>query len=126
MGMFILWMGWFGFNGGSMLKIASLDDANAVARIFVNTNTAAASGMVAAALFYRWKFGASLLVLWIIRMTMGLRVSEQEEFEGMDVHECGISAYPECVSSHTQETGAANKQENPSKSKLTETKPALR
>jgi len=57
LGMFILWMGWFGFNGGSMLKIASLDDANAVARIFVNTNTAAASGMVAAALLYRALFG---------------------------------------------------------------------
>ena len=225
LGMFILWMGWFGFNGGSMLKIASLDDANAVARIFVNTNTSAASGMVAAALLYRlmfgkadmtmvingalaglvsitaepllpnpgmavvigaiggvvvvfsvlgldrlkiddpvgaisvhgsagiwgilaviltnpdasfmtqligavvvfaWMFGASLLVLWIIRMTMGLRVSEQEEFEGMDVHECGMSAYPEFVSSSTQAAGTADKRDKPAKNKLSETRPALR
>ncbi|MDR5886093.1 ammonium transporter [Vreelandella janggokensis] len=225
LGMFILWMGWFGFNGGSMLKIASVDDANAVARIFVNTNTAAASGMVAAALLYRlifgkadmtmvingalaglvsitaepllpnpgmavvigaiggvavvfsvlgldrlkiddpvgaisvhgsagvwgilavvltnpeaafmtqligaavvfaWMFGASLLVLWIIRMTMGLRVSEQEEFEGMDIHECGMSAYPEFASSNTQETGAEDKRDKPAKNRLSEKKPALR
>ncbi|HAV44177.1 MAG TPA: ammonium transporter [Halomonas sp.] len=202
LGMFILWMGWFGFNGGSMLKIASLDDANAVARIFVNTNTAAASGMVAAALLYRalfgktdmtmvmngalaglvsitaepllpgpgmamlvgaiggvvvvlsvlgldrlriddpvgaisvhgsagiwgivavvftnpdatlgiqllgtviifaWMFGASLVVLFIIRAVMGLRVSEQDEFEGMDAHECGMHAYPEFVSANTSD-----------------------
>ncbi|NVF15638.1 ammonium transporter [Vreelandella maris] len=225
LGMFILWMGWFGFNGGSMLKIASVDDANAVARIFVNTNTAAASGMVTAALLYRlmfgkadmtmvingalaglvsitaepllpnpgmavvigaiggvvvvfsvlgldrlkiddpvgaisvhgsagiwgilaviltnpgasfmtqligavvvfaWMFGASLLVLWIIRMTMGLRVSEQEEFEGMDIHECGMSAYPEFVSSSTQEAGTADKRDKPAKNKLSEIRPALR
>ena len=202
LGMFILWMGWFGFNGGSMLKIASLEDANAVARIFVNTNMSAASGMVAAALLYRllygkvdmtmvingalgglvaitaeplmptpgialligavggsivvlsvlgldrfrvddpvgaisvhgsagiwgivavvftnpeaalstqligtlvifaWMFGASYLVLALIKRVMGLRVSEQEEFDGMDIHECGMLAYPEFVSSSAQD-----------------------
>ncbi len=194
LGMFILWMGWFGFNGGSELKIANVEEANAVAKIFVNTNAAAAAGMVVAALFARfmfgktdltmtingalaglvaitaeplapsaglatfiggvggvvvvlsvlfldklklddpvgaisvhgsagiwgifavmfsnsdatftgqligtvatfiWMFGASFVVLLIIKAVMGLRVSEEEEMEGMDVYECGMTAYPE-------------------------------
>ncbi len=194
LGMFILWMGWFGFNGGSELKIANIEEANAVAKIFVNTNAAAAGGMVVAALFARylfgktdltmtingalaglvaitaeplapsaglatfigavggivvvasvllldklqlddpvgaisvhgsagiwgifavlfsnpdatfmnqligtavvfaWMFGASFVVLLIIKATMGIRVSEEEELEGMDVYECGMNAYPE-------------------------------
>lgn len=45
-GVFILWFGWFGFNGGSQLAIASTEDATAVAKIFANTNTAAAAGVV--------------------------------------------------------------------------------
>lgn len=228
LGMFILWMGWFGFNGGSMLKIASVDDANAVARIFVNTNTAAASGMVAAALLYRlvfgkadmtmvingalaglvsitaepllpnpgmavvigaiggivvvfsvlgldrlkvddpvgaisvhgsagvwgilavvlsnpnatfmtqligafvvfaWMFVASLLVLWVLRITTGLRISEQEEFEGMDINECGMSAYPEFVSftTNTEATGGKAKRGSTTKTHgVTETIPAVR
>ena len=48
LGTFILWFGWFGFNGGSQLTITSVADANAVALIFVNTNIAAAGGCVAA------------------------------------------------------------------------------
>lgn len=194
LGMFILWMGWFGFNGGSELKIANVEEANAVAKIFVNTNAAAAAGMVVAALFARtlfgktdltmtingalaglvaitaeplapdagtasligavgglvvvlsvlmldklklddpvgaisvhgaagiwgifavlisnpdatfmgqligtvvtfaWMFIASFIVLLIIKAVMGLRVSDEEEMEGMDVHECGMEAYPE-------------------------------
>lgn len=194
LGMFILWMGWFGFNGGSELKIANVEEANAVARIFVNTNAAAAAGMVVAAIVARllfgktdltmtingalaglvaitaeplapeaglaaiigavggvivvfsvllldklnlddpvgsisvhgsagvwgifavlfsnadatfvgqlvgtvatfaWMFIASFVVLFIISKTMGLRVSDEEEQEGMDVYECGMNAYPE-------------------------------
>ncbi len=194
LGMFILWMGWFGFNGGSELKIANVDEANAVAKIFVNTNAAAAAGMVAAALLARfmfgktdltmtingalaglvaitaeplmpsagmasiiglvggivvvlsvvgldklkiddpvgaisvhgtagiwgifavlltnpaasftgqligtvttfaWMFGASFVVLLIINKITKLRVSEEEELEGMDINECGMTAYPE-------------------------------
>jgi Amt family ammonium transporter len=194
LGMFILWMGWFGFNGGSELKIANVDEANAVAKIFVNTNAAAAAGMVAAALLARfmfgktdltmtingalaglvaitaeplmpsagmasiiglvggivvvlsvvgldklkiddpvgaisvhgtagiwgifavlltnpaasftgqligtvttfaWMFGASFVVLLIINKIIKLRVSEEEELEGMDINECGMTAYPE-------------------------------
>ncbi|MBJ3777792.1 ammonium transporter family protein [Acuticoccus mangrovi] len=46
LGTFILWLGWFGFNGGSQLALASMEDASSVAKIFVNTNTAAAAGVV--------------------------------------------------------------------------------
>jgi len=197
LGMFILWMGWFGFNGGSELKIANVEEANAVAKIFVNTNAAAAAGMVVAALFARalfgktdlpmtingalagvvaitaepllpdagtasligavgglvvvasvlaldklklddpvgaisvhgaagiwgifavlisnadatfmgqligtavtfaWMFIASFIVLLLIKAVIGLRVSEEEEMEGMDVYECGMEAYPEFTS----------------------------
>ena len=200
LGMFILWMGWFGFNGGSELKIANVEEANAVAKIFVNTNAAAAAGMVVAALFARflfgktdltmtingalaglvaitaeplqpsaglasligavgglvvvasvlaldklklddpvgaisvhgsagiwgifavllsnddatftgqligtvatfaWMFAASMVVLLVIKAIMGLRVSEEEELEGMDVHECGMQAYPEFGPAHS-------------------------
>jgi len=48
LGTLILWMGWFGFNGGSQLAIAGFENADAVAKIFVNTNTAAAAGLITA------------------------------------------------------------------------------
>jgi len=48
LGTFILWLGWFGFNGGSQLALGTIDDAISVARIFVNTNMAACSGVVTA------------------------------------------------------------------------------
>ncbi len=48
LGTFILWLGWFGFNGGSQLALGTINDASDVARIFANTNTAAAAGVVAA------------------------------------------------------------------------------
>jgi Amt family ammonium transporter len=53
MGTFILWFGWFGFNAGSQLAIASLEDAIAVGKILVNTNTAAAAAVVTVMLFYK-------------------------------------------------------------------------
>ncbi|MDO6461605.1 ammonium transporter [Granulosicoccaceae sp. 1_MG-2023] len=72
LGMFILWMGWFGFNGGSELKISNVEEANAVARIFVNTNAAAAGGMVVAALFARFLFGKTDLTMTINGALAGL------------------------------------------------------
>ena len=48
LGTFILWMGWFGFNGGSVLKLGDAASANSVAMVFLNTNAAAAGGAVAA------------------------------------------------------------------------------
>ena len=196
-GMFILWMGWFGFNGGSVLAIASVESANSVAIVFMNTNAAAAGGLVAALILARvlfkkadltmalngalaglvaitaepltptplqatlfgamggilvvlsilaldklkiddpvgaisvhgvvgflglmlvpftndealfsgqligaltifvWVFGTSLIVWAIIKAVMGIRVSDEEEFEGVDISECGLEAYPEFAS----------------------------
>jgi len=194
LGTFVLWLGWFGFNGGSQLKMASFDDANAVAAIFVNTNMSAAGGVVAAlltvrfmwgkadltmalngalaglvaitaeplmpsplvatligaaggilvvmsiitldklkiddpvgaisvhgvvgilgvmvvpltnadatfgaqglgiAMIFGWTFVTSLVLWGLIKLIFGLRVSEEEEYEGVDISECGIEAYPE-------------------------------
>ncbi|MCW8828612.1 MAG: ammonium transporter [Gammaproteobacteria bacterium] len=198
LGMFILWLGWFGFNGGSELKLSDVGEANAVAMVFVNTNMAAAGGVVAALLtsrllfgkadltmalngalaglvaitaepltpgagaasligavggvlvvfsivtldklkiddpvgaisvhgvvgiwgllavvftnadatlsaqligivtIFAWVFAASLVVWMIIKAVMGLRVSEEEEYEGVDISECGLEAYPEFTGS---------------------------
>ncbi|KJH84143.1 ammonium transporter [Pseudomonas sp. KSR10] len=197
LGAFILWMGWFGFNGGSQLKMSTIEDANAVAQVFTNTNMAAAGGLVAALItarllfgksdltmilngalaglvaitaepltpsalqsvliggvggvlvvfsilgldklklddpvgaisvhgvvgmwgllavpltnadasfgaqllglvsIFAWVFIASLIVWGIIKAVFGLRVSEEEEYEGVDVVECGLEAYPEFTS----------------------------
>jgi len=198
LGTFILWMGWFGFNGGSVLATASVDSANAVAVVFMNTNAAAAGGLIAAlfvssimfkkadltmalngalaglvaitagpdtptplqaTLFgglggvlvvfsiitldklkiddpvgaisvhgvvgllglllvpitngdsslsgqligaltiFAWVFITSAIVWFAIKTILGIRVSEQEEYDGVDVHECGMEAYPEFVNS---------------------------
>jgi len=197
LGTFILWLGWFGFNGGSVLATASVESANAVAVVFMNTNAAASGGLIGALLVARllfgkadltmalngalaglvaitaepstptvlqatlfgaaggvlvvfsiltldkmklddpvgaisvhgvvgllglllvpitnegstfsgqligaatifvWVFGASFVVWGILKVTMGIRVSEEEEFSGVDIAECGMEAYPEFVS----------------------------
>lgn len=194
LGTMILWMGWFGFNGGSELAIDSIKSANNVAMVFVNTNVAACGGLMAALAtarlmfgkadltmtlngalaglvaitagpveptplqacligiaagvlvvmsilmlerlkiddpvgaisvhgtaglwgilavpitdseasflgqlggaltIFAWVFLASLLVWIIIKAVMGIRVTEEEEFEGVDITECGMEAYPE-------------------------------
>ncbi|MEW8507289.1 MAG: ammonium transporter [Candidatus Thiodiazotropha sp.] len=194
LGTFILWLGWFGFNGGSELKVSDISEANAVAAVFVNTNAAAAGGVIAALLTARglfgkadltmtlngalaglvaitaepltptplvatligavgglivvfsilimdkvkiddpvgaisvhgvvgmwgliavplsnpdaafgaqllglgvifiWTFVASFVVWLILKVVMGIRVSEEEEYEGVDLGECGLEAYPE-------------------------------
>jgi len=56
-GVFILWLGWFGFNGGSQLSMGTFDDAVAISKIFINTNLAACGGVVAAAIATRLMFG---------------------------------------------------------------------
>jgi len=197
LGTLILWLGWFGFNGGSQLKVSDIGEANSVALVFVNTNMAAAGGLVFALLLARfwfgkadltmalngalaglvaitaeplapeplmatligavggllvvlsivgldklkiddpvgaisvhgvvgiwgvlavcisndaasfstqllgvasifaWVFGASFLVWFALKKTVGIRVSEEEEYEGVDISECGMEAYPEFTS----------------------------
>ena len=72
LGMFILWMGWFGFNGGSELAVASVDSANNVARVFVNTNMAASGGLLAALLMAKFRFGKADLTMAINGALAGL------------------------------------------------------
>ena len=194
LGTLILWLGWFGFNGGSELKVSDVAEANSVALVFVNTNMAAAGGLVFALLLSRfwfgkadltmalngalaglvaitadplsptplvatmigavggmivvasivafdkikiddpvgaisvhgtvgiwgvmavlltngdatflgqivgvisifaWAFFASLIVWFALKAIMGIRVTEEEEYEGVDISECGLEAYPE-------------------------------
>jgi len=57
LGVFILWLGWFGFNGASQLAMGTITDADAVARIFVNTNLAAAAGVVIAIIYTQIRYG---------------------------------------------------------------------
>ena len=71
-GMFILWMGWFGFNGGSELKVSDVGEANAVADIFVNTNAAAAAGLLTALITSQFLFGKADLTMAINGALAGL------------------------------------------------------
>ena len=72
LGMFILWFGWFGFNGGSELKVSNVDEANAVAQVFVNTNIAACGGLVAALILARLLFGKADLTMALNGALAGL------------------------------------------------------
>ena len=57
LGVFVLWLGWFGFNGGSQLAMGTADDAIAVSTIFINTFLAGAGGVLGAATITRLHFG---------------------------------------------------------------------
>ncbi len=57
LGTFILWFGWFGFNGGSQLALGSAADAAAISIVYVNTNVAAAAGVVVAMAVTHWRYG---------------------------------------------------------------------
>jgi len=72
LGTFILWLGWFGFNGGSELKISNVDEANAVAMIFVNTLMAAAGGVIGALIMSKLKFGKADLTMMLNGALAGL------------------------------------------------------
>lgn len=72
LGMFILWMGWFGFNGGSVLKLADVANSNAVAMVFLNTNAAAAGGLMAALITARLLFGKADLTMALNGALAGL------------------------------------------------------
>ena len=72
LGTFILWLGWFGFNGGSVLATSSVESANAVAIVFMNTNAAAAGGLIAAMLVARMMFGKADLTMALNGALAGL------------------------------------------------------
>lgn len=72
LGTFILWMGWFGFNGGSVLATATVESANSVAVVFMNTNAAAAGGLIAALLVARFMFGKADLTMALNGALAGL------------------------------------------------------
>jgi Amt family ammonium transporter len=72
LGTLILWMGWFGFNGGSELRISDVGEANSVALVFVNTNMAAAGGLAFALLLARLWFGKADLTMALNGALAGL------------------------------------------------------
>ena len=92
LGMFILWFGWFGFNGGSELVVSNIDEANAVAQIFVNTNTAAAGGLIAALLLARFMFGKADLTMALNGALAGLVSITAEPLAGSNIASLGIGA----------------------------------
>lgn len=72
LGMFVLWFGWFGFNGGSELRLSTFDDANAVAQVFVNTNISASCGVLGALLLSQLWFGKADLTMVLNGALAGL------------------------------------------------------
>ena len=72
LGTFILWLGWCGFNGGSVLATASVDSANAVAVVFMNTNLAAAGGCIGALLIAKLLLGKADLTMALNGCLAGL------------------------------------------------------
>ena len=72
LGMFILWLGWFGFNGGSQLAMGSVGDIADVSRIFSNTNMAAAAGAVAALILTQVMYGKPDLTMVLNGALAGL------------------------------------------------------
>jgi len=78
LGTLILWLGWFGFNGGSVLKLGDIANANAVAMVFLNTNTAAAGGAIAALIMSKFMFGKADLTMLLNGALAGLVVITAE------------------------------------------------
>jgi len=72
LGMFILWMGWFGFNGGSTLQLSGIGAANEVASVFLNTNAAASGGLIAALIVAYFLFGKADLTMALNGALAGL------------------------------------------------------
>lgn len=92
LGMFILWFGWFGFNGGSELKLSNIDEANAVAQVFVNTNMAAAGGLVAALILATIIFGKADLTMALNGALAGLVSITAEPLSGTNLESMLIGA----------------------------------
>jgi ammonium transporter, Amt family len=80
LGTFILWLGWFGFNGGSQLALGSALDASAMAIVFVNTNLAAAAGVVAAMLASQMVYGKVDLTMALFARFRGSRSNGAKKY----------------------------------------------
>ena len=91
-GTFILWFGWFGFNGGSELKLSNIDEANAVAQVFVNTNMAAACGAVAALITSRIAFGKADITMALNGALAGLVSITAEPLSGSNLASMFVGA----------------------------------
>ena len=78
LGTFILWMGWFGFNGGSVLKLGDIASSHSVALVFLNTNAAAAAGAIAALVFAKLLFKKADLTMALNGALAGLVVITAE------------------------------------------------
>lgn len=65
---------------------------------FSNGDATFGAQLLGAAVIFGWVFAASLAVWAVLKYTVGIRVTEEEELAGMDLHDCGIDAYPEFVS----------------------------
>ncbi|RKQ69812.1 ammonium transporter [Litorimonas taeanensis] len=72
LGVFILWLGWFGFNGASQLAMGTISDADAIAKVFVNTNMAAAAGVIVAVIYCQVRYGKIDLTLALNGALAGL------------------------------------------------------
>ena len=92
LGTFVLWLGWFGFNGGSELKVAAVDSANNVARVFVNTNMAAAGGVIAALLMAKLRFGKADLTMALNGALAGLVAITADPLSPSSILATGIGA----------------------------------
>ena len=92
LGMFILWMGWFGFNGGSQLLISDAENSTAVGLIFVNTNAAAATGAIAALLVSKLKWGKADLTMILNGALAGLVAITADPLSPTPLFAAGIGA----------------------------------
>jgi Amt family ammonium transporter len=81
LGVFILWLGWFGFNGASQLAMGTIADADAIAKIFVNTNMAAVAGVIIAVIFTQLRYGKIDLTMALNGALAGLVAITAEPLE---------------------------------------------
>ncbi|WP_198552465.1 ammonium transporter [Psychromonas sp. MB-3u-54] len=92
LGTLILWMGWFGFNGGSQLALSNAENASAVGLIFVNTNAAAATGAIAALIVSKLKWGKADLTMILNGALAGLVAITADPLSPTPLFAAGIGA----------------------------------
>ena len=92
LGTFILWMGWFGFNGGSTLKLGGIEVANEVANVFLNTNAAASGGLISALILAKLFFKKADLTMALNGALAGLVAITAEPADPSPLLATGIGA----------------------------------